>query len=181
MDIQTILDNAVKARRADSMKESEQLTIGEFILKLEVVKNKDLPVLFDDNEYKPTSFESWRGSYCELSLNYKGEGSYNSNVIEYESEYGNGYKQVDSNLSDAPTCQELLDLSNRIKGETFVGYKGGNFTMGKTTPIWVSSYGCSSGFKVGKEDSDEEFYSQAVIDVVEIEERVSIITKLMSF
>lgn len=28
-------------------------------------------------------------------------------------------------------------------GEVFEGYKGGDFQMGRNTPVWLASYGCS--------------------------------------
>ena len=51
--------------------------------------------------------------------------------------------------------------------------------MGKTTPIWVSNHGISSGFKEGK--GDEEFYNQAVVDILEQKKRVVISTKLLNY
>lgn len=44
-----------------------------------------------------------------------------------------------------------IDLWNDCKaamGEVFVGYKGGDFTMGAKTPLWISPYGESSGMKL---------------------------------
>jgi len=38
MDLQTILNNAVAQERAEEMKTSSQLTLGELILKLDAVK-----------------------------------------------------------------------------------------------------------------------------------------------
>ena len=39
------------------------------------------------------------------------------------------------------TPHELLVECRAAMGATFEGYKGGDFLMGKTTPLWVASYG----------------------------------------
>lgn len=37
---------------------------------------------------------------------------------------------------------ELLDyIEDEVIGETFCGYKGGDFTMDAHTPVWVAEYG----------------------------------------
>src|SRR5579884_2690083 len=116
MDIQEILDNAVQVQRAEQMKTSEQLMLGELILKLEAVQNKNKPVAFDDPVYHPVDIGSWRGSYCELALEYSQDGEVLSTAI-------------------------LLQMLKNAIGKTFGGYKGGEYMMGKTTPVWVANYG----------------------------------------
>jgi|SRR6478735_4333911 len=37
---------------------------------------------------------------------------------------------------------DLLSACRLCMGEVFEGYKGGDFVMGKLTPLWVASYGC---------------------------------------
>lgn len=39
-------------------------------------------------------------------------------------------------------ASELLDDCRKAMGEVFEGYKGGDFLMGKITPVWVAYYGC---------------------------------------
>ncbi len=147
MDLQTILNNAMVARRSEEMKTSTKLTLGEIIIKMETIKNKELPVVFDVKKYFPVSIDSWRGSYCELAFNYEHEGKKLS-VKEW-----------------------LKELNNTI-GKTLTGYKGGDYLMGNTTPVWVANYGTSSGFK---EDST------AVIDILEKKNKVVIKTKDMDY
>lgn len=120
MDLQEILNNAVAAQRAEELKTSPQLTLGELILKLEAVGNEKLPVVFDEGKYHPTYFDSWRGSYCELALNYESAGQ--SSEVWY-----------------------LLDQAKKTIGCTYEGYKGGSYRMGKITPVWVANYGESEG------------------------------------
>lgn len=125
MDLQTYLDNAVKAGRAESMKTSDQLTLGEIILKIEpyVPKEKEKKekgedeaiVVYDFGYFKPKTINSWRGSYAELALDHS-EGE------------------------EALTVLEFYDLLKETVGKTFTGYKGGDFLMGKNTPVWVANY-----------------------------------------
>lgn len=150
MDLQSILTNAVQAKRSEDMKTSSQLTLGELILKLEAVKDKKLPIVFDGGKYKPTGLDSWRGSYCELAIEYGKENKY--------------------------TVQSFLKELKKTIGKTFTGYKGGDFLMGKTTPIWVANYGEGSGFKKKKDKND-----QAVIDIKELKTKVVIITEAMDY
>ena len=187
MDMQNIINNAIKARRAEEMKTSSQLMLGELILKLEAIKKKELPVVFDDKKYKPTGLDSWRGSYCELAIQYKdgGETCYEQAKQNCErDEFGDhhfrckcgGSKGHSTSLPKKPTVQDLLNILNLVNGKYFTGYKGGDFTMGKTTPIWVANYGESSGFK-----EDKEYRSQAVVDVSEDKSAVIIKTELLDY
>lgn len=40
------------------------------------------------------------------------------------------------------TAGAVLDAARAALGATFEGYKGGDYVMGKSTPMWVASYGC---------------------------------------
>lgn len=35
----------------------------------------------------------------------------------------------------------VLDAIKACMGETFEGYKGGDFDMGRNTPVWIANYG----------------------------------------
>src|SRR5258708_5319 len=141
-----IIDNAVEMQRAKDMKTSEQLTLGELILKLEAIEDKSKSVIFDE-QYHPTGLDSWRGSYCELALEYEETGK---------------------KLSAEALLRKLKDAI----GATFYGYKGGEFLMGKTSPVWVANYGYSGGFK-----ADGDVWTQAVVDVSQSEESVVLETR----
>ena len=133
MDLQTYIQNAVKASRANTLSNSDQLTLGELILKLEpIVKNQkegdEATVRYDFEYLFPTSIDSWRGSYDELALNFETQG-------------------------EEMKVSEFLKMLKECIGKTFTGYKGGDFTMHKGTPIWVANYSHSG--------------NTAVIDVVD--------------
>jgi hypothetical protein len=52
------------------------------------------------------------------------------------------YLEYDSQktLSSAAFLEMLKDAD----GKTFEGYKGGDYTMSRQTPVWVSNYGTSN-------------------------------------
>jgi len=39
------------------------------------------------------------------------------------------------------TAKSILPILRGCMGEVFEGYKGGDFSMGSLTPIWIASYG----------------------------------------
>ena len=63
--------------------------------------------------------ESYRGYYSDLSLNIEGG-------------------------DEVTTVGKLLDDLNSADGDTFTGYKGGDFTMDSSTLMWADFYSCCS-------------------------------------
>lgn len=39
-------------------------------------------------------------------------------------------------------AKDALAMCRAAMGEVFEGYKGGDFQMGRNTPVWVANYGC---------------------------------------
>ena len=77
-------------------------------------------MLFDFDNARPTgSMNTWRGSYDEIAM-------------EYDTE------------SQPASVDWLLGELRFVIGGTYQGYKGGEYTMGKTTPVWVDHYGEST-------------------------------------
>ena len=111
MITQEFIDNLNQQFKMQSGKE---YNLGMLIKDLEKYKNEFLEVEFDDGSI-PDDFQSWRGSYCELALNYKKEG-----------------------VCHAPT---LYRKSFNANNSIFVGYKGGDFIMDLDTPIHQANYG----------------------------------------
>lgn len=151
MDIKSVLTNAVTAARKERFDKSDQLTLGEIISKCEVIKakgyklydNSEPRVYFDFAHLRPTSLGSWRGSYGELAL---------------------GYADHDK---EPPVLSEFIEMLKRADGDTFHGYKGGEFTMSRHTPVWVANYG----------DSNET----AIIDVLDKDYMVILVTGSREF
>lgn len=127
MDLQKVLTDTLTAGRNERLKTSPQMTLGEMIARLEPIVEmqaervkegkEEATVRFDFEYLHPTGISSWRGSYAELALEFDGDKEF--------------------------TVTEFVDLLKSCVGKTFVGYKGGDFVMGKATPIWVANYGNS--------------------------------------
>jgi hypothetical protein len=77
----------------------------------------------------PYSVDSYRGYYEDLAIHY----------------------------SDTPGASTawLVGLLEQAIGETYEGYKGGDFTMSGTTRVWCSPYGESTGWAPCEVVSDE--------------------------
>lgn len=154
MNLQTFLDGAVKSARQARLKNSDQITLGELIEKIEpIVKNQkrivekyssEAYVCFDFPSVVPTGIGSWRGSYDELSLDF----------------------DMQKDAETMPVTK-FFNLLKGAMGNSFTGYKGGEYTMDKNTPIWVDNYGHAN--------------NTAVIDVVDNEYSVILITGLREF
>lgn len=123
MDLQTYLDNAIKAERTEQLARSDQLTLGEIISKCEVIAalehtlsdGSEPEVVFDFEYLAPAGIGSWRGSYDELALSFAD--------------------------SARPRLSEFIQMLKEADGETYTGYKGGEFVMSRHTPVWVANYG----------------------------------------
>jgi hypothetical protein len=46
------------------------------------------------------------------------------------------------------TTAETLAMCQECMGQVFQGYKGGDFMMGATTPVWIAEYGCSGAYRI---------------------------------
>lgn len=184
MDLREMLNNAMAAKRAEEMKNSTQLTIGEIVLKLEAIADKEKLITFDMGKYVPTGLGSWRGSYAELCINYEGGGetAYEQPKDTCKRDEMFGYHAYDCpcgstkehslTLPKKPKVKDLLALFKIVQGKYLVGYKGGDFTMGKTTPVWVANYGDSSGFRKD---------TTAVIDIIDKKEKAVIKTAKLDY
>lgn len=146
-----IVHGLATVRRNEAMKTSDQLTLGELKLLLEAIHDESKPVVFDFAlDVYPQKFASWRGAYEEIAIGY----------------------------GPTPTTVGLL-LNNLtiIYGEELTGWKGGEFLMGKTTPVWVANSGDSSVEK----SVYGEWKHVAVVGVDERKEKVFIETKEMEY
>jgi hypothetical protein len=147
VDMQTMLNNMMAAHREKRMARSAQLTLGELTTKLDAIHDKSKPVRFDFGGCVPRDFDSWRGSYAELALEF--------------------------DTSAPQTIAELLDLCREATASIFTGYKGGDYRMSRQTPVWVANYGRSGveGYR-----GNNECPTVAVIDVVEADDGILITT-----
>lgn len=92
-----------------------QMRLGELI---DALKRQDQAeaVKYDFVHHGPTTLASYRGYYEDLALGYDEKGNY-------------------------PTVAELITRLESAIGEVFTGWKGGDYTMTRDTPVWVANPG----------------------------------------
>ena len=126
MNIQKILEVNSKEMRQASLRNSKQINLGTLIKELESIdpfyehdgKQEEKKVEFDfPGNFTPSYIDSWRGSYCELALDY---------------EQGEPIK-----------IKAFIEMLKEAVGKTYAGYKGGDYLMSENTPVWVDHYGDS--------------------------------------
>ena len=105
------------------------ITLGEFIHELEK-RPLDQSIGYDFCWLLPSYVSSWRGVYAHLALGW-------------EDYYQRRKRRHDEN-AERPKVSEILDDLKSAAGQTFQGYKGGEFTMTLHTPVWCDNYGEST-------------------------------------
>ena len=70
--------------------------------------------------------------------NLRDPASYRGYYSDLYFEQGEGTRQA----------KDLLAECKAAMGQVFTGYKGGDYVMGALTPLWISTYGHSSGTKL---------------------------------
>lgn len=71
--------------------------------------------------------------------------------------YRGYYADLAFDPEDSPigNVGDLLALCKNAMGKVFTGYKGGDFLMGETTPLWISEYG-ATGLRLIDLDTSKE-------------------------
>src|SRR6478672_109806 len=126
--LEDYLHKSIQAQRQQTLSESDQLTLGEMILKMEAIVEKEtarltakpseygeVQVYYDFGSLYPKELMSWRGIYRELAMNYTG---------------------LRGEPNTALKASEFLALLKGAIGTEYTGYKGGEFRMDKHTPVW---------------------------------------------
>lgn len=109
------------------------LTLGELITKLKTFDESSL-VEFDFCRFVPTDIDSYRGHYEDLAI---------------------GFKQFGPDIN----VKNLIEMLEKCIGEIFHGYKGGEFTMGSGTDLWVANDGDTTNtFIADAEELDDVVY-----------------------
>ena len=93
--------------------------LGEVILLLEAQPKANI-VSLDFTNCNPAGLSSYRGYYKDLALDFDLEA-----------------KRM--------TVKRLLKMFKEADGQTYTGYKGGDFIMNRKTLVWVSPYGLNNG------------------------------------
>lgn len=123
-DLQTMFTAIANMMGDENVTRWGNMTLGGFIIAL-MKCDPSSTVTFDSGQH-PGKFDSYRGYYRFLALGRDGK----------------------SPVSVA----DLLTAANSCVGQTFEGYKGGDFRMDEGTALWAAEYGdCGPGI-VGIED-----------------------------
>lgn len=133
MDMQTVISMMSKEWELDRSK--NMVTIIELVSMLSEY-DENLEVLIDDVEagyVYPTGLSSYRGYYTDIQIEFA------------HAKHGDINTTTVGNL--------ISDLSEAI-GKTYTGYKGGDFTMSKITPVWIDNYGRCRNIVVTHVDLD---------------------------
>ena len=116
-----------------------QLTLGDFQTFLKRMPF-DRRVRFDFPNAIPKEFNSYRGYYTDLALGY--EDPYGKHLI----------------------LENFLQYVKSIEGQVFTGYKGGDYTMNRWTPLWAANYGDTTSIAiVGVTCGENEFDENPVV------------------
>lgn len=174
MDLQKMFDASMAQARNERLANSPTLLLGELKLKLELVKDKSKPIVFDFNDMKPAGVDSWRGSYQELAIEYSEQGGGRASFHDPDGKLDEaGWPMVKTiPLQEAPSTADFLKIITTVIDKTMEGYKGGDFKMHKGVAVYVSNYGESSvpGYK------GSDWATVSVTDVAEGEDMVVIVT-----
>lgn len=74
--------------------------------------------------------QSYRGYYCDLAF---------------------------EKAAGKAKAEDLLKMCQGVMGEVYEGYKGGDFQMGRNTPVWIAPYGnCGDKIKAIHDDGSLE-------------------------
>jgi hypothetical protein len=106
-------------------REKGAIKLGQLIQGLEAISDKTKSVQFDFGGFVPDSIMSYRGYYDHLSFDWVERGN------------------------DHSVARILVEAKSAM-GKVFTGYKGGEFLMDASTPVWAAQYGdCTSTAIIG--------------------------------
>jgi hypothetical protein len=117
------------------------ISLGTLIRQLERVQfYSDNPghqegcfIQFDFGSFLPRSVHSYRGYYDHLAVSFE---------TQYERNRRHDPSGKTSNSCRVP---EFLQTLRNAIGQTFSGWKGGNYMMTAETPVWAASTGDATG------------------------------------
>ena len=118
-NFQELFDRLAKAAKNSHLEDKSIITLGALRELLEAApKDAQIKIEVNGKLHGYDGLESYRGYYSDLSINIEG-----------------GTADV----------QQVLNDLNEADGDTFTGYKGGEYTMNSDTLMWADFYGSCSG------------------------------------
>lgn len=100
---------------------------------------KPRSIRFDFGGLLPRAVDSYRGYYDHLAMGWETWEDVQKRKPPY---------------SDGPTAVSILANLKNAVGETFTGYKGGEYRMDEDTPVWVANNGEAPGSGIVDVHSD---------------------------
>lgn len=82
-------------------------------------------------------FTSYRGRYDEIAL------AYDDGVLRW---WDSDLRQHRERGVRRPTVADVYNEAMAAVGKVFQGWKGGDFRMGRGTPLWLAPAGSATGF-----------------------------------
>jgi hypothetical protein len=114
------IQDEVRKMRMETFAATPQLTLGELIDQLRAIDiTDDCEIEFAFGHMVPTMCDSWRGSYNELAIGY-------------------------AHYNDVKTPPKAIDFIQHLEatvGTVFEGWKGGEYEMTQSTPVWAANPG----------------------------------------
>lgn len=151
-NLQEEINKQIVVERLKELSTLPILTLGELLEKLEAIEpdyetydKKIAPkhVYFNYGSLVPTDFDSWRGVYAEIAIGY-------------------GLRGYDGDAE----LTTLADFTQKVRdaiGSTYEGWKGGEYTMNESTPVWIDNSGNYTNTMLVDVQSDK--YSVKLIGV----------------
>ncbi len=65
--------------------------------------------------------------------------------------YRGYYEQLAFEIFPFSRVSDMLGCAQECIGQSFTGYKGGNYIMGLSTPVWIAPHGYSSAIPITQE------------------------------
>lgn len=118
------------------------LDFGDIIQKLKSLVRSgkgDAWITFDWGSAWPTGFNSYRGDYCQICMEYGGQHRHHQ------------------------TVQGLLEQMEGLLGDFLEGWKGGDYMVSEDKEIYVCCAGCISTTRVVDITCGDSEYSSACI------------------
>lgn len=109
------------------------MNIGELINELEQ-QDQNARVIFDFGGMFPTTIDSWRGVYAEAALGFDG------------GDYGD---------RGEVTAKSLINELKKSIGQSFTGWKGGDYIFDELTLIHIDNPGCWTETEITKVTGDK--------------------------
>ena len=121
--LQALVDTVTARAGKEAAEARGQFTLGELIEALGKCEDDD-DVCFEFGHFSVGKVDSYRGDYSQLA--------------------------IDVDTTSTINVKHFLGRLKEILGTTLEGYKGGDYMMTDSTPIWVASWGeTSDTFVVG--------------------------------